>query len=482
MEKGFTRENIYTILQDVETAKDNKKESSLEEQCAKEIIDIYTEVLEKPPGNRITSEGFLKRHHSFVESLEPLISEGLEKDTEIILRSQAVALHFLLVSGGIDKVWENHMKSKFGEHEVSLKGEELLDEKVTAVLQYLHQLELKNQESDFFHSSLIAPMGTEWEYIDPALYKAYKLRDVKHPKAETVSDEQVSILLSSKTIPGLLAEVGHFENIFSPHEHKYQIGEIVSNPTSSYRTQLRNILYLRNTGLVGAISSHETFSGIKLTPEHTEVMDARAIVTAAGLIGDTEDQEWATTVLENENYYGSYHVKPSITDEGDYVVYPKFRYRLGKPIQPLREGDPSFAVEWRESGPVENNFVSFSKYVRRVRYEFNVSCAIKAFQKPSETRTLQEQSLADIFSSHLDQWDEILQQAGLSNVSSEGRYFSMSNINSYEEAVEKARTNDYNVMLNKIEATMILNSTFKESARKIVRELNHDVREVLNTI
>ncbi|MCB9800635.1 MAG: hypothetical protein H6773_00465 [Pseudomonadales bacterium] len=344
-------------------------------------------------------------------------------------------------------------------------------QEVEAIYDFLVRIRKKNQELNLRSNPYTPTFGLEIEYTDPAMYKAY--RDARLSGSRT----RLNILLQAQTLAGKQADVTTFNDTFVPNEHMYQIREGVTYPADSNITLLRSLLFaIRNSAFEGETVAHETYGGIKLSPEHTEVMDARAILEASGIINSATSAP-STDCCEIHRRF------TPLKDGNTQIHFPYFSNRSESKITPLHETeDQKLAVEWRSFPIVQfnpQNPSGFNDYIRKCIYEMNACTAIKAVQKSVELRDAIEHKLADAWQSHMTAWEELLSEYSIQNTTNDQRYVLSHFIQGTWQIDDNPASIPYNKMLHSIRRKSNVQPEFRKKSKRLIREFNKSIKAIL---
>lgn len=484
---------------------------------AMRIIDLYEETFDDEMINRPHDTEFIRKHHAFIKAFSEVKEDiNLENYFDArVLASEGVALHYLLVAGGLERVYKNYLwrTTKGDENKYidlkrnSSKDREISEDdiekwkqeaKVKAIADYLRRINLKNQEYNPSRPNKIT-VGMEWEYHDPAnAYAAWSFEsNMESPDVDIHEAYQERYLVDEQpTTPGLIAELNGMEDTYDEQEHGLGLREAVTLPTNKYKTPIREFITSQyQGGLLGRITTHETFVGVELNKQNTQVMDVRAVLTAAGYVGapivTEEDIKWAKEVMdgaEGVDYRYDMDPKPSETRENEMIYFPNFRTRPSKKLLDTGNGQHLVGVEWRgypsmiNYGPSKDpeiektRWADFTNYVRRIQHEWLASNAIASVQKRDGIEEQDRQNI-EIWNDYITRWDELLTKYGISNVPNEQRF---EDFRTDSEMLKRVINNPYNVFLNKIEALSILDGSFRKEARALIRDFNKSEKRICN--
>lgn len=363
------------------------------------------------------------------------------------LTTQATLLYHLIANAGIERLMRNY---EFENDTSNLTPDQRLDLKAELARRYV---ERKTKEREEYDPAVPNPItvGLELEYdsdfvplsnhLTNTYTQLYYYLSSRHVNLQVQNPEDL-VLPNDPNVPVDLDSFDKFKALativrkvpipayFAIHinrhirnttgtpktlaklveppmkEHDEVEGkEIVTQPTFSFRTQLREILVAAEKGELGnEWNIHATLTGVELSPNDTQFMDILVMAAAAGFIPqhifDKAIEEQENTPLRTSGIETSwqqlavedYHIKFSnFPDEQNYYYFPfhKHRSAVGEsyPDYQLRSG-----VEIRSLLKYEEG--EFHLLVRYLDFTEIAAWAVRAEQIPQDERTPNEKKLS----------------------------------------------------------------------------------------
>jgi len=448
---AISEKQIGQLIEGIKNGATSERVSEEVEKKALQILEIYEDVLDEPMLNRTTDPDLKVRHNNFVQGIARL---GLEVDPDDpygrrVYTTEVMALHYFLVQN------PDQLKPK------SEEDEDNKTVRVAYLTKYLEKIHTQGKRYEMGDVTV----GFEYEYRDPATYQALELSVSDVTKTKHIGLQHLNILDLSFTKPKMAGNIAGFKDESNPQEHKGIIRETVTTPSRSYYTSLREYMYM---GLEGYLAIHETYSGIKLDTNHTEVMDVRAILVGAGII---------TTKQNSRESY----VKPSINADGESLYFPYFRARQEKDL--IKTGlvtNESYGVEWR-SYPMHktDSWSDFANHARKLHHQWLACNVIHSVQKPEEQRSPEDEDLNNIWNNYTTEWNILLDDYNILPLPNEQRYLPYPKDNNLQRLNAIKNNNEYSDFLDQVIETAEKNPEFKTKCREIITTLNKRTKEVL---
>lgn len=529
------------------------------EQANLDQVNFYERQYGEPLPNRVSDEARAIKEKAFAEALH--LTESRERELSNVekrlLASGNLALHYLLVSDGIERVYTNYVLDLFGqtlpeylaEHNIDhnhmpdpdtlaeIEGrllaeaeqnmfqqmlpknlpapaegskfdkntywaqETLINIKTEAAMAYLERLEAKN-----YRTTGNLTMGAEYEYTDKFL--AHYFTDIVNDlnldrTAPLDADTLHEIELRIKTANALHPPKAEYAapDVFPYSEalqinQGYAVRELKTKPTLSPKEQLRDLMYIKKSGLVsGELAPQETYGGVLLDREHLEVMDVRIIGTAGGLyMSPAKDAEIMTSfhkriLLGPSDPYTKFVSLP----DGSICYFPLFKPRFESEMQtdPSSRGKHTFGVEWRALPAIDPTWESFSAHVSRDLYQYYANEAIVCAQMPEDVRSPLEQTRAALWNDFKESWEQLMLRYKLTPLADDEKYIrldtdpsifrTINGVPTFDpyRAVERVSTNAYGAHLGLLRIYAQQNPAFEAEVKELINVFEHNVAATL---
>jgi len=525
------------------------------EQANLDQVNFYERQYGESLPNRVSEKERAVKEKAFAEALH--LTESHERELsnleKRLLASGNLALHYLLVSDGIDRVYTNYVLDLFGqtipeylaEHNIDHKhmpDQNTLDEiegrlleeaeqnmfqqmlprnlpsladggrfdkntywaqetltniKTEAAMAYLERLEAKN-----YRTTGNLTIGAEYEYIDKFLvhYFTDVASDLDLDSSAPLDvDTLHEIELRIKTANALHPPKSEYAapDVFPytdvPQINQgYDVRELKTNPTLSPKEQLRDLIYIKKSGLVsGELAPQETYGGVLLDREHLEVMDVRIIGTAGGLyMSPAKDAEIMAAFRRYELLGPSdpYTKFVSLPD-GSICYFPLFKPRFESEMQsdPSSSGRHTYGVEWRALPTIEPTWESFSAHVARDLYQYYANETIVCSQMPEDARSPLEQTRADLWNDFKDSWEQLMLRYKLTPLADNEKYIrldtdpsifrTINGVPTFDpyRAIERVSTNVYGAHLGLLRIYAQQIPAFESEVKKLINVFEHNV-------
>ena len=445
-ESPVTHDAVTKLIKEV----DNSSAIPVEKSKAEKIIDIYEDVLGEPMLNRTSDPKLRARHNAFVKTIEQLNLEVDPSDSydRRVYTTEILALQYLLILHPDNLV-------------AISSNTDSTQKQVDLIINYLDKIRAQSQKYELGKVAI----GFEYEYFDTVTEQAIEMSSSADKTTREIGLIHLGILDESLTTPQMQANIAKFKDESNPEEHRGTIREIITKPSKSYYTGLREYMYM---GFEGGLAIHETYSGVRLDSDHTEVMDVRAMLIGAGII-------------PHESNFIEAHPKPSVNKDGNILYFPYFRTRMEKDL--INTGlidDESYGVEWR-SYPMHktDSWSDFANHTRKLHHQWLACNVINAVQKPAEQRSPEDQKLNNIWSDYITEWSILLDDYHITQLPNEQRYLNYPQNRDPKELARIRDRNQYNNFLDQIIDTAKLHPEFKTKSKEIITTLNKRTKEVL---
>lgn len=312
-------------------------------------------------------------------------ADKLTPEEQRILRSDVMAVHYLLTSGRLNDLYDRLEKKP-------IEKDEEVKLKTAIVCEFVEHLRNRTSEKRLLGSGLdLATVGLELEYFTQRIYH------------QEIASKESTALAFQEDIPSMLARYGGGSIVPRPETAHSHASEYVSNPSISKNQLLQDIFrIIKAGGFKDGLNFHFTFGGVELSKNHTEIMDIRAIAVAAGLNGDESVDVFREEVPKNSKVVG----------EKIYFPFARVREKLS-----AYASKEIFGVEIRSFFSTKN----FGEFCQLFDFLYCSAQAVKAYQKESG-RTEIENKLANIWTDSISEWEDLLKTKNLKNPSDDERY------------------------------------------------------------
>lgn len=264
--------------------------------------------------------------------------------------------------------------------------------------------------------------------------------------------------------------------------------ECVSMPAVSVRVPLRNITYAAREGAFGdALSMHQTIAGVELSPEHTNIMEARSMLTAAGMTGK-HDKTTQALLTKDDIVTSEAYIKLSPGNDGSKIYYPFHSVKTAdsESFVPYPTESPRDLVEFRSFSEflLDDDYPTF---VKSATFIWMCSWVEQAAQKSPEMRSEEDEKLATLWENTLKKWSALLKEKSIYQPQGHERYTEVILVDDAIEIVgEMGRYQEY---LTDIENTRHSESTdasypreetLKHKTRMLMIEFRKGFREIID--
>lgn len=502
-EDNWSIDNLRKLVAKTDSASSENVEQK-DGRIYQKLALLEEGILEEEIVKRFAKEDqFLK----YFEDNPDVVEDGENKVKNREISSDVISLYYLLVKGKIEDLYQ-----KACERDPEVANLDPVDVKAELAMSFLERTHKKNKEeipkgidpvtfgveveldlpetivkneflksiSELRMAGLLYGMSTNLDEIassemlygeDIAKVKAViKLTGLKATSIEDylkIFDGNSNVLSTLETIRD-----GMYR-----YEYMSQEEEISSKPTLGYRQYMRELLYLKLSGMnADRWNFHETIAGIELSPEHTEIMESLLIAASAGLTPPNKVEEAIEKSMQEDSWVDP---TPEIryqksSDDGN--VYPLHKTRTWNEVEEYPYDSPilnvgKYGVELRGVG--EYTLEEYPIAVRHARFIYHCGHAIRALQKSEGTRNKKENLLVDAWQEMTNEWKKILQESGLDVLKSED--FSLDLDTQYSE-IEQS---NYATLFGDLMLRGYLDQEFYKENRRVVREFN---KRVSNTI